>query len=183
MTTPNTPAGVPVLAIGTILQRSDMAPTTPAFTDIAMMRSVTGPSFKTTTKDVTAHDSPGRAIQRMATLLDPGDMKFKINLNPIDPSHSTSTGIMSDWLALQLTDYKLVLPTVPATTWDLTAMVTDMGIALAVDDVMLADITLTNFGLPDFTGTLLAAQGAPAQTPAAAPRSNGGNSAPAAAAS
>ena len=181
-TTANTAPGVPVLAIGTQIQRSDMAVTTPVFTTIAMVKTINGPSLKTTTKDVTAHDSPGRAIQRMATLLDPGDMKFKINFNPIDPTHDTTKGIMSDWLALALTDYKLILPTTPATTWDFKAMVTDMGITAAVDDVLLADITLTNFGLLDFTGTFAAAQSAPPTSAGATTKTNGGAAAPPAAA-
>jgi len=164
-----TAAGVPVLAIGTEIQMSDMK-ATPAFTTIAMVRSINGPSFKTTTKDVTAHDSPGRAIQRLATLLDPGDMKFKINLNPVDPTHSTTTGIMGNWLNLAMVDYKFILPTNPTTIWDLKSTVTDMGVTAAIDDVLLADITLTNFILPNFAGTLLTtAAAAPATKTNGAP--------------
>lgn len=139
------------IAIGTLLELGD-AGTPEVFTVVAGVSSMTL-AMKTSVKDVTNHSSPGRAMQRRGVLLDPGDLKFKIWWDPNDPTHNIKTGLFSEWETFNVAHYKLAFPVTPAVVFDLTSSVTEFSIGAPVDGVLEAAITLTNFEIPDFTGT------------------------------
>lgn len=96
------------LGYGTKLKMSDMAPTTPVFTEIGEIKD--GPNDEDSVElvDVTNHQSPGKRKEYIGALIDGGELTFTVNYIPDHPTHDRSTGIQAK--LGQSVDFKLEEP-------------------------------------------------------------------------
>ena len=141
------PASNGIAAFGTLIKRGDGGgPET--FTTIAELRNITGPKIKRDTKDISTHSSPGGWKEFIATLIDGGVVTFDINYVPTGATHNASTGILADISTGVKRNFKLVFPDGAATTWALTAIVTDFEAKEPVDGELLASLSIKVSGQP-----------------------------------
>jgi hypothetical protein len=92
-------------------------------------------------------------IRRFPTLLDMGNITFKVYFIPLEPTHnntiaSTTTGLRYLLINKILTTFKIVYPDGSNTSDVFPAYVTDMAIDGKVGDVFHGSITLSNNGAP-----------------------------------
>lgn len=130
-------------AFGCALERSDMD-STPTFTEIASVTSISGPSISRNTYDVTAHDSPDAYMEFIGGLKDGGEISFDLNWDPTDSTHFDLASDLDDPLPR---DYKLVLPQGIA-EWNFAAILTGFSGSQPVDDKLTAAVTYKITGKP-----------------------------------
>ncbi len=134
-------------AYGTLLQVGDGgAPE--AFTTIAEVTEISGPSLVLDPLDVTSHESPGAFREFVGGLLDGGEVTFTINYVPTGSTHDASTGIIADMIARTVRNFQVIFPDVGATVWSFAALVTAFEPAEPVDDRLSAEVTLKVTGQP-----------------------------------
>lgn len=127
-------------AKGTLVQVGDGA-SPEVFTTIGQVRSITGPSTTATIVDVTTHSTAGNWMEKLAVLLDPGNIEFPINFDAADATHAFATGLWADFVALQLRNYKVVLAG-SAGVLAAAAYVSSHAFDIPVDNVLSARIAL-----------------------------------------
>lgn len=131
---------------GAALLRSDMEES-PTFEEIANVTSINGPSISRNVYDVTAHDSPGKWMEFIGGLKDPGEISFDLNWDPENTTHEALYGDKDD---LVPRDYQLVLPNDIA-TFDMSLILTEFGVVIPVDDKLTASVTYKISGPPTLT--------------------------------
>ena len=134
-------------AYGTLLQSGDGG-SPEAFTTIAEVTEISGPSLALDPLDVTAHTSPGAFREFVGGLLDGGEVGFTINYVPTGSTHDASTGLVADMIARTVRNFKLIFPDVGATEWNFAALITAFEPAEPVDDKLSAEVTLKVTGQP-----------------------------------
>src|SRR6185369_10278526 len=92
-------------------------------------------------------------IRRFPTLLDMGNITFKVYFIPLEPTHnnsiaSTTTGLRYLMINKILTSFKIVYPDGSNTSDIFPAYVTEVSIDAKVGDVVHGSITLSNNGQP-----------------------------------
>ncbi len=92
-------------------------------------------------------------IRRFPTLLDMGNITFKVYFIPLEPTHnntaaSTTTGLRYLMINKVLTTFKIVYPDGSASSDSFPAYVTDVSIDGKVGDVFHGSIQLSNNGAP-----------------------------------
>ena len=98
-------------AKGTVLRLSDLSsPTSPSYTAISEVRSITGPTTKPKVVDITTHDTPLNFMRKLSVLIDPGDLSFEFNFDPSDPTHSFATGMWAQMLGLTRCEFQMIFP-------------------------------------------------------------------------
>jgi predicted secreted protein len=128
---------------GTRLQRSDMG-SPPTWATIAEVKSITGPSMKGATLVVTSHDTLGNWEEKLAGLLDAGELTFAVNFIPSHVTHNATVGFVADFVNRTKRDHRLIFPDGPQTTWNFpNAQVTGCPITAPVDNVLESNVTLT----------------------------------------
>lgn len=132
-------------AFGTLLKLGDGA-TPEVFTTVAEVKDIGGPSLVTNTEEVTSHDSPSGHAERIATLIDTGEISFDINLIPANATHNESTGLAEAARDKLPHNFKIVLPTGSKMIYG-PAIVTNMEYGAEVAGVLGASITLQPSGL------------------------------------
>jgi hypothetical protein len=85
-----------ISAFGTALQIGNGG-TPEAFTTIAEVINISGPTLSLETIDVTSHGSTDAWREFVAGLKDPGEITFDINFVPTGATHSYSTGLINDY--------------------------------------------------------------------------------------
>jgi predicted secreted protein len=135
-------------AYGTLLKR-ETAFGSGTFVTVAEVKSMDGPGLKADTIDVTTHSSAAAGAWRetIASLLDPGDVKFSLNLIPASAGHKN---LLSDFTGRVKTNYQFVFPDGGSTVWAFTGFMTQFSAKAAVDGVLEAEVTLTLTGAPTF---------------------------------
>lgn len=136
---------MPVAAIGSLLQQSDMA-SPPNWTTIASVGSITT-SYMVDNVDVTNQDSPNRTKQKFPVLIDTKDVSFDLFEDPLDATHQL---LFADAQAFTVRDYRLLIPTSPQKKRIYHAFVSDLSDSFAVNNVIKATVKLTNYSAPDF---------------------------------
>ena len=76
----------------TVLQRWTGA----AYTTIAGVRDISGPSLELGTEDVTNHSSTSGYRQFVATVLGAGEVTFDLNFDPDEAQHGVPSGLIDD---------------------------------------------------------------------------------------
>lgn len=133
---------------GTALARSDMG-STPTFTDVANVTSISGPGLTKADIDVTSHDSPDNYQEWLAGLKDGGEVSMDINW---DPAETTQQVLISDF---NLTgsaanrDYRIEFP--DGATWAFAGYVKGFEPTAPHDDKLTASVTFKVNGKPTFT--------------------------------
>lgn len=133
---------------GTLLKR-ETSFGSGTFVTVAEVKSIDGPGMKASQIDVTTHSSAasGAWKEMIVSLLDPGDVKFSINLIPGSAGHKS---LISDFTGRTKTNYQLVFPDGGSTTWAFTGYCIDFGAKAATDGVLEASMTITLTGAPTF---------------------------------
>lgn len=135
-------------AYGTQLKLGDGAGPPENFTTIAKVRDITGPGISLATEDVTAHDSPGAWREKIATLLDAGQVTFDIVYKPVGATHGNVTGLLRDIRSRIARSFQAVFPDSGSTTWEFTAYVTQFQPTAPVPGALTAAVTLEITGQP-----------------------------------
>jgi len=136
-----------ISSFGTLLKIGDGGGTE-SFTTIAEVRDISGPGFEQGTEEVTHHTSPGRWKERIATLLDAGEVTFELNFLPAETTHSYSSGLLEDMVNGTKRNFQLVFPDTGATTWTFPAIVANFEPTAPVEGKLTADVTLEISGAP-----------------------------------
>jgi predicted secreted protein len=126
-------------AYGTLLKIGDGAGTAEAFTTIAEVGDIDGPSMSVNTIDMTSHSSPGARMEFLAGLIDSGEISFPINFIPDDATHDATTGIQKIMNDRDVWNWQMVFP--DATTVTFAALVTAFGVKAPVAGKLSADVT------------------------------------------
>jgi predicted secreted protein len=101
-------------AKGTILSLSDAASPL-SYSAIGQVRSISGPTVKPKTVDITTHDTPGYWMRKLAVLIDPGDISFEVNFDKTDATHSFTAGMWNQLVGLIKSGLKMVFPNTAGT--------------------------------------------------------------------
>lgn len=137
-------------AFGTALQRSDMA-SSPTFTEVANVTSISGPTISRETYDVTAHDQADDYREFIGGLKDGGEISMDINFDPAgEVTHDDSTGLLADLEDTDARNYKLVFPD-GTTEWAFTAILNQFDAEHPVDGTVSASVTFKISGKPTLT--------------------------------
>lgn len=133
------------------------------YTLVSNDSDLTGLSMSATIVDVTSHSSsvvPWR--QKVPTLLDPGDLQFKIFFIPGDAGHQQLLNFFATRGqtagpspgAGQPIDWKLVFPDTNATTWTFQGFITKFSTTNPVAGVVEAQLVITCTGNPGFPNVI-----------------------------
>ena len=129
---------------GTLLQRGDGGGPE-AFTTVAEVLNISGPSISRDAVDVTTMDSPDQYREFIGGLLDGGEVTFDVVYDPVDPTIEPVAGLLSE-LALvsgqAATNWQLVFSDPASTTWAFPAIVTGIEPAESIDDKVMLSVTL-----------------------------------------
>lgn len=138
------------LAQGTLLQYDD---TTPPIT-ISEVRSIRGPTGRRDLVDVTNHESQGGYREFINGLNDAGELTFDINYIPTDGTHDATSGLLADFDSGLRRDFRLVFPDgaagTPTTAWTFQGVVNGFEVTAAIDDALIASVTIKITGAPTF---------------------------------
>ena len=92
------------------LQKLGAATSPTTFTTIGQVRSISGPTTTATVQDVTTHSTSGNWMEKLATLIDPGNLSFPINYDSADATHQFLTGLWTLMVNLTVRGYRTVFP-------------------------------------------------------------------------
>ena len=105
--------------------------------DIAEINSITGPNKSRDTIDVTSLDSTGGYREFIGGFRDGGTVTLPMNF-----TRTTYDLMNTDFESDTLQNYEIFLPDDEATSFEFAALVTELGLAVPVDDKITADVTL-----------------------------------------
>ena len=131
-------------SFGTIFQMGDGG-SPEVFTGIAELRDIDGPGMTLGTVEVTHHLSPNAFKEKMATLKDMDDVTFELGFVPTDPTHDLTTGLASKLNNRTKVNFRVVF-TDATTTWGVTGFVTGFKITAQIENVYIANCTITLTG-------------------------------------
>lgn len=134
-------------AFGTLLQYED--PGDPGeFITVAEVKDLSGPGMTSDVLDTTSHTSAGAFREKIASLIDAGEVTFSINYVPVDATHDNATGLVSFMRTRVNMNWQLVWPDTAETLWAFPGIVTAFSPGAAVEDLLSADVTITLTGAP-----------------------------------
>jgi len=137
-----------ISSFGTLLKIGDGGSPTEVFTTIAEVLDISGPALALGTEDGTHHSSPGGWRQKIATLLDGGEVSLEIQYDPAGATHNAATGLIADMVNRTLRNFKIVFPNVGNTTWAFAAYVTGFEPSAPVEGKLTASVGMTVSGQP-----------------------------------
>lgn len=137
-----------VAAYGVLLKLGN-AGSPETFTTLAEVKSISGPNMSTDVIDVTTHSSAaiGAGREKLASLIDWGEITFDLNFIPSNAQHIAVRKIMED---RSKRNFQIVFPDQASTTWQANCYVTSFECDMPVDDVLGASLTLTITTKPTF---------------------------------
>jgi hypothetical protein len=126
----------------------------PIYTLISRQGSITGPGMTVKTQDVTAQDSGSPWRQYVPTLLDGGNITFKMFFIPGDVGQNAFLALftgrgLNNTPGLPI-PFKLLFADPDGTIWTFNGFVTTFKITATVDGVTEADSTIIVTGAPTF---------------------------------
>ena len=136
-----------IASFNALIKIGDGATPTEAFTTIAEVMDISGPSLTLNTAEVTSHDSGGWK-ETIGTILEGGEVSFDINFVPTNATHSEGSGLIADMLARTVRNFQIVFPDSGSTTWEFAALVTGFEPGAPVDGALTASVTLEITGEP-----------------------------------
>ncbi len=137
-----------IRGVGVQVKLGDGA-TPEVFNKVAEVVTWGGPNLTTDTIEVTHMDSAGLK-DYIEGASDGGELTFEVNLLPADPTHDSSTGLISAWKAGKK-NWKIVLPDAGAFQFDFAAILTSFNpsgdpasaMRTAVTLKVISDVTFT----------------------------------------
>lgn len=118
------------------------------FTTIAELLTISGPKMQADEADVTSFSSTGGWHERIATLLDGGEITCTANWIPQDATQDYTAGILHRFVSKVKQNYRIVFNDVGATTWTFPAWVFKVDTNLPLDKQMQFGFTLRITGQP-----------------------------------
>lgn len=109
------------------------------FTDIGEIKGFTGPAMRTGQTEVTHMLSPDGVREFRATLHDPGEVSFQVNLVPSDTQQQ---GLRADQFARTLRNFRITLSDADSETIDLTGFVTAFDVSAGIEDALTASVSI-----------------------------------------
>jgi len=125
-----------ISGVGALFKRSDMT-SSPTFNAIAEINSISGPDKTRDTIDVTSLDSTGGYREFIASFRDAGQVVLEMNF-----TRNGYLDMNDDFELDTLVDYQIVLPDAGNTTLDFSGLVTDIGLAVPLDDKITSTVTI-----------------------------------------
>ena len=140
------PATTAIFAQGTLIAKDSGGGvfTTP----IAECKTIQGPSMRGELIDVTHQTSPSGFREKLAGLIDGGEVTFEINYVP---SNSTHAGLLADFKARARDDYQVQPAGGGGVDWQFLGQVVGFELSAPVDGALTANVTVAVVGEPDFT--------------------------------
>jgi len=105
--------------------------------DIAEINSITGPNMSRDTIDVTSLDSVGGYREIIPGFRDPGAVVLNMNF-----TRDTYDLMKSDFESDDLQNYEIILPDEEETTLEFEGLVTELPLAIPIDDKVTSDVTI-----------------------------------------
>jgi len=136
-------------AKGTLIKIGD-ASSPELFAPIGEVRSIDGPGASAVVQDVTTHATSGNWMNKLATLLDPGNVSFAVNFDKDDATHAFATGMWADFIALFKRNWQEIFPN-SAGQLAFAGYVTGHPFVAPVDNVLQANIELALTGAIEAT--------------------------------
>lgn len=143
-------------AINTLLQYN-VNPSPDVWNTVANVSDYSGPSFTSTVVDVTSHSTGAPWRQKIITLLDAGDIPFKLFFIVGSTQHNALLKLFFDRgrdenSAGVPIDFRLVFPFTGSPTWYVSGFFKDFKFAIPVAGVIEASITLVLTDFPIIPG-------------------------------
>lgn len=136
-----------ISAFGTLLKIGD-GQASETFTTIAEVLDISGPNLTQRTSEVTSHSSTGGWAEFIGTILEGGEVTFRVNFVPTENTHDAGAGLVNDLENRTLRNFQLVFPDSGNTTWSFSALVTGFRPNEPVEGALTADVTLRISGQP-----------------------------------
>jgi predicted secreted protein len=109
----------------------------PNWVNIAEINSIAGPNKTRDTIDVTSLDSTGGYREFIGGFRDGGTVTLPMNF-----TRSTYDTMNNDYESDLHQHYEIMLPDVELTSFEFVGLVTELGLAVPVDDKITADVTI-----------------------------------------
>ena len=122
--------------VGTVFKRGDGA-SNEVFTAIAEINSIDGPNKSRGTIDVTSLDSTGGYREFIASFRDAGEVTLDMNF-----TRDGYVDINTDFEGSALVNYQIILPDTNNTQLDFAGLVTNLGMAVPLDDKVTQKVTI-----------------------------------------
>lgn len=142
------PATNAISSFGTQFLRGDGATPTEAFTAIAEVKDIDGPSMSREAHDASTHGSPGGYAEFVGGLRDGGDISFTLNLDPADTGFQD---LRNDYEDNAPHNYQIIFPDAGAETVTFPGLVTDFSFSAPVDGILELEVTIKVAGQPTWT--------------------------------
>lgn len=126
-----------IAGVGARFLRSDQASSGGTYAAIAEINSISGPSMKRDTIDVTSLDSTGGYKEFIAGFRDGGEVTLAMNFT-LDGYIDMKTDFESDVLG----DYRIELPDTNVSTFDFSGFVTSLGMSVPTADKVTTEVTI-----------------------------------------
>lgn len=110
---------------------------TATWTKMSEVNSINGPTMTRETIDVTSLDSTGGYREFITGFRDPGTVSLNMNF-----TRATYDVMKSHFESDTLQNYEIVLPDDENTTFEFTALVTELPLSIPADDKISADVTM-----------------------------------------
>lgn len=138
--------GSGVITARTVTATSGGAAGVEVFSNVAEVKSISGPNMQTQIIDVTHMESDNNTREFLPTLIDPGEISFTVNFLPGNTSHSN---LKLDQKNRTKRNFKLVFTNSAATTYSFAGYVTSIGITAEIESVLEASITIKLTSWPE----------------------------------
>ena len=134
---------------GTLLKEGDGG-SPEAFTAIAEVRSLSGPSSTMSPIDVTNHQSTSGWREFVAGLLDGGQVTLDINYLPANATHNASTGFLNTYENKTSRNFLLRFPDAAGTTWAFKGFFDSVSPTAPIDGALTASVSIKITGVVTF---------------------------------
>jgi predicted secreted protein len=125
------------VGVGTQFKRGDSASPSEAFTAVAEVTNIAGPTMSRDAVEVTSLDSTGGYREYKPGFRDPGELTLTMNF-----TLATWNDFLVDFETDDTVNYQIVFSDSNNTTFDVAAFVTALPVAIPTDDRVTADVTL-----------------------------------------
>jgi hypothetical protein len=129
-----------IFAQGTHLQRGNGDGPPETFTTVAKVYGdLPFPQLMSGVKETTDHDSPDSTMEFVATLIDPGQLKFSVYYRPQDSTHKQ---LIADAQARDSHNWQIVMVDAGASVWAFAGIVIGFQPKGPSNDMYTADVTI-----------------------------------------
>lgn len=126
-----------ISGVGTSFKRANGDSSSPTFTAVAEVNSISGPNLTRDTIDVTSLDSTGGYREFIGGFRDGGEVTLEMNFT-LDGYDDLKADFDND----TMWTYQIVLPDSGNTTFEFDGLVTSLGLGIPMDDKITADVTI-----------------------------------------